>query len=175
MNEQMTAFEADELLEKIGEHQKTINDAAFELDMFVSRYEEKICRARTLFMEKTAAARLEIANLEEQLRRYAADNLPENSKTINLPSGQLSFRKRRPKFYFDDLSEVSGTDERLIQLVKANAPEFVKTKVTETADWASLKKNLHFDESGVYLTETGQILEGIHAQEFPDEFTVTTA
>ena len=87
----------------------------------------------------------------------------------------MSFRAQAPKFFFEDMKEVSGADERLIKFCKDNAPEFVKRKVTETADWAEMKKRLIVNGENVCMAETGEILEGVRVQEYPDKFTVATA
>ena len=71
-----------------------------------------IFEADEILENKTVRDRQEIALLEEELRRFAADNLPENKKSISLPSGTLSFRKQPPKFYLD--GKELGNDERLV-------------------------------------------------------------
>lgn len=169
-----TVFEADEVLSQISDLNEKINAAESERDTFIEIYQSKIARANEQCDAKTVRVRQEIALLEESLRRFAADNLPEGKKSISLPSGKLSFRKQPPKFFFDDLQEVSGYDQRLIDFCKDNAPEFLKTKVTESANWAELKKRLILCGDHVCFADTGEILEGVHAQEFPDKFTATT-
>ena len=174
LTEVTTKIEAEELLEKIARHKAAIKQAADERDAFIAHFKDKIQRAHDIFKQSTENARNEIVFAEELLRRFAVDNLPEGKKSINLPSGKLAFRAQPPKFFFDD-KEVSGNDPRLIDFCKGNAPELVKTKVTETADWAEMKKRLIVNGEQVCFADTGEILEGVRVQEFPDKFTVATA
>ena len=169
-----TVFEADEVLSQISDLKEKINAAEVERDTFIEIYQAKIARASEQCDAKTVLVRQEIALLEESLRRFAADNLPEGKKSINLPSGKLSFRHQAPKFFFGD-KEVSGNNEQLIEFCKANLPEYVKQKVVEVADWAEMKKRLTFDEGKVFFADTGELLNGLTVQEFPDKFTVATA
>ena len=168
-----TKIEAEELLGKISRHKAAIKKAEDERDAFIAHFESKIQRAHEIFNQSTENARNEIAFAEELLRRFAAANLPEGKKSIDLPSGKLSFRKQAPQFFFDDLKEVNAYDPRLIDFCKSNAPEFVKRKVTETADWSEMKKRLSFDGGKVFFSDSGELIEGLTAQEFPDKFTVT--
>ena len=169
-----TVFEADEVLSQISDLKEKINAAESERDTFIEIYQAKIARANEQCDAKTVRVRQEIALLEESLRRFAADNLPEGKKSISLPSGNLSFRKQAPKFFFGD-KEVSGNNEQLIEFCKANLPEYVKTKVIESADWSEMKKRLTFDAGKVFFADTGELLSGLTVQEFPDKFTVATA
>ena len=171
--EKMSVFEADEILEQIAALEAKIKAAEQERDTFVEIYRSKIMRAVELCEQKTVGDRQEIAILTEELRRFAAENLPENKKSISLPSGSMFFKKQCPKFYFNE-AEAGGGNEQLIEFCKTNAPEFVKQKIVETVDWAALKKRLSFDETGVYFGDTGEMLVGWTVQEFPDKFTVTT-
>lgn len=164
--EQMTAFEADEILCTIAELEAKIKAAESERDTFIEIFQSKIMRAVEQCEQKTCKDRQEIAILTEELRRFAAGSLPENRKSIHLPSGTLSFHKQQPKFRYEEA--------QLLEFCKTNAPEFVKVKTTETADWAELKKHLTIDEGKVFFNETGELIDGMTAQEFPDSFTVKT-
>ena len=116
----------------------------------------------------------QIAQLTEQLRRYAEIHLEDGKKSLNLPSGKLAFRKQAPRYFFDDLKEASSKDERLIRFVKHNAHEFLKVKVEESVDWLKFKSKLVPNGADVFYEETGELIEGLHAQILPDKFTVTT-
>lgn len=171
MNEEMTKLEADELLEKITEYEAKIKAAEDERDEFIQHYQAKIQNARDICERATAPARREIAILTEILRRYAASNLPEGRKSIALPSGTLSFHKQFPKFFMDG-REANGNSKALLDYAKVNAPEFVKT--AEYVDWSGLKKKLAADDENVYYTETGEIIQGLRMQTYPDTFTIKT-
>lgn len=172
--EQMTVFEADEILVQIADLEAKIKEAEQERDAFIEIYQAKIMRVVELCEQKTVGDRQQIAILTEELRRFAAESLPENRKSIYLPSGSMSFKKQQPKFYIGE-TEVNGGNEQLLALCKVNAPEFVKQKVIETADWAELKKRLIIDDGKVFFEDTGELIDGLTVQEFPDKFTVTTA
>lgn len=172
--EQMTVFEADEILEQIAALEAKIKAAEQERDAFVEIYQAKIMRAVELCEQKTVGDRQQIAIFTEELRRFAAENLPENKKSIRLPSGSMAFKKQQPKFYIGG-TEVGGGNKQLIEFCKAVAPEFVKQKVIETADWSELKKRLIIEDGKVFFEDTGELIDGLTAQEFPDKFTVTTA
>ena len=175
MNEELTKIQADELLEQIAEFEAKIKTAEDERDEFIAHYEAKISKARELCEKSTIPARQEIAVLTEVLRQYAAANLPENRKSIKLPSGTLSFCKKHPKFFIDG-REVDGKSKPLLDFAKTRAPDYLKTKVEEYVDWAGLKKLLTFggDDGGVYFADTGELIDGLQVQTFPDDFTVDT-
>lgn len=171
-----TAIDADELLEKIAEHEKTIAAAEAERNAFIERYQDKIDKAREICESKTAAERETIAFLTEQLRRFAETQISDKKRSVQLPSGTLSFRKQAPKFFFDDLSEASGKDERLIDFVRQHAHEFLKVTYVESCDWAEFKKRLAISDTGeVSYTDTGELVEGLHGAFLPDKFTVKTS
>lgn len=123
--------------------------------------------------DATIPARQEIAALTEALRQFAAANLPENKKSIELPSGMLAFNKKHPKYFFGG-QEVNGKSKALLDYAKVNAPEFLKTKVEEYVDWAEFKKKLTYAGNVVFHSETGEAIDGLSVQTFPDTFTVTT-
>ena len=158
--DEMTKIQADELLEQIAQYQAQIKAAEDERDKFISHYEMKIANANDICEEATEHARQRIAELTEVLRRFAAANLPDGRKSIKLPSGTLKFRKTEPK-YFINGREASGKSAELLTFAKANAPEYVKT--TEYVDWSGLKR---------FLQETGELIDGMEIQEYPDAFKV---
>lgn len=172
MDNNMTIVEAEETLEKIAELEKVIRGNEQKRDALIAHYQEKIQSAETICDRDSAQARVEIALLTEQLKRYAENNLEGNKKSIALPSGKLAFRKQPTRFFFDDMKEANSTDARLVAFAKASAPEFVKT--TEYIAWNELKPKLTIDGEDVYYAETGELINGLHAQVQPDKFTVTT-
>lgn len=168
----MTIVEAEETLGKIAELEKVIRGNEQKRDALIAHYQEKIQAAETICDRDSAQARVEIALLTEQLKRYAENNLDGNKKSIAFPSGKLAFRKQPTRFFFDDMQEARSTDERLIKFAKANAPEFVK--ITETVAWDKLKQKLVVDGEEVFYNATGELINGLRAQVQPDKFTVTT-
>lgn len=165
-------FEADELLEQVASLRKKIEQAESARDAFCEIYLGKIERAKAICEEETLRDRQEVAFLEESLKSFALKNLPEGKKTIALPSGRLSFKKQPPKYYLDGV-EVTNTNEKLLKFCREKAPEYVKQKVIETADWSNLKKQLVITGNEAVMRETGELIDGLTVQEFPDKFTVT--
>ena len=158
--DELTNLQADELLEQIAELQVQIKAAEDERDEFIAHYQAKIERARDICAKATIEPRREIEVLTEALRRYAEANLSEGRKSIRLPSGTLSFHRQYPKYFIDGRA-ANAQSPALLTFAKANAPEYVK--VTEYVDWSGLKR---------HLQETGEYVEGLEVQEFPDAFTV---
>lgn len=173
MNEEMTAIEVDELLERYAAIEKAIASFEQKRDSFIAHYQAKIAKAEKICEDECKSAKAEMALIAEQLKRYAEVNLPDGRKSINLPSGTLTFRKQSPRFFFDDLKAANGKDERLIKFVKHHAFDCLKVKVDESVDWTKFKSRLETTENGdVYFADTGEMIEGLHAQFLPDKFTV---
>lgn len=171
--EEISPLEADELLEEIAKHEAAIKEAETERDEFIARYEKKISAAEHICEITTKESREKIALITEKLRRFAEINVTDKKRSVSLPTGTLAFRKQAPKFFFDDLKEVQGKDERLIAFVKHNAyDEFLTVKVEESVNWLKFKSKLVIDGDAVIYAETGEIIDGLHAQFQPDKFTV---
>ena len=114
--EQMTVFEADEILTQIADLEAKIKAVETEREI----YQSKIMRAVEQCEQKTVRDRQEIAILTEELRRFAAESLPENRKSIYLPSGTLSFHKQQPKFRYEEA--------QLLEFCKANGRNLSKSR-----------------------------------------------
>lgn len=170
--EEMTVIDADNLLEQITTLTAQIKVYEDERDALISHYKGKITVAENICAEQTREPREEIAALTEQLRRFAQNRVSDKKRSVKLPSGTLAFRKVQPKFYFDT-HEVNATSERLIQFVKQSAPQFLKVKSVESADWANFKKQLVIDGDSAFFKDTGEIVDGLTVQQFPDEFKLS--
>lgn len=172
-----TKIEADETIEQIKNLQSQITAAESERDEFKAHYNAKIAAAEIICANKVDTLQSQIALLTEELKRFAQANLPADKKTIALPSGTLKFRKSAPQFFYDDLKPVSNTDARLIKFVKHNAHDFYKVTYTEAVDWAKFKPKLKISDDGtaVFFEDTGEVIDGLHAQRLPDKFEVKTS
>ena len=170
--EEMSKVEADELLEEMRQCEEQIKAAEAERNTFKARYEQKILNAEHICELATKEAREKITLITEQLRQFAGVHVTDKKRSVSLPTGTLAFRKQPPRFFFDDLKEASGKDERLIKFVKHNAHEFLKVKVEESVDWLKFKGKLAISDGVVSYAETGEIIEGLHAEFLPDKFTV---
>ena len=170
MNEEMTKCEADDLLVKIAQCEAAIKAAENEREEFTAHYQQKIFKAAELCEAKCKPLRQEIACHVEMLRRYAQENIPGGRKSLEMPSGKIFFSKRYPKFYDADEREITNKSKPLMAIVKEHFPQFVKVTQEESVAWGDFKKCLAIDGEQVYFAETGEVIEGLHAQTFPDEF-----
>lgn len=84
-------------------------------------------------------------------------------KTIKLPHGTLKLRTQQPEFIRDD--------EKLLQWLKQNGMnKFVK--VIEKPEWGELKKKTQVVGDKVVLVDTGEVIEGVTAEQRPPKFSV---
>lgn len=107
---------------------------------------------------------------QSMLKPYAEEQLAGGkAKTLKLPSGNISFRAV-PTEFFSGGEKVKKDDPRLIDYVKSAAPDFLK--IEESVNWTDLKKTLTITASGQVVTEDGELLSFITAQELPDSISV---
>lgn len=107
---------------------------------------------------------------QAKLKPYAEAQLAGGkSKTLKLPSGNISFKSVDAEF-FSGGEKIKAENEKLIEYVKSAAPDYLK--VEETVRWGELKKTLTVTANGQVITEDGEILEFITAQELPDSISV---
>jgi len=92
-------------------------------------------------------------------------NKAKTNEEYKLPSGKLVQ-------HYDDLKLEANQDE-LLSWAKESAPEYVKTKTTESVAWSDLKDKLRIvDAETVINEETGETVPGVHVIEKPGEFEV---
>lgn len=169
---ELSELEVEELLSRLGELNANIAAAKERCNAFVNHYTAKIERAQSLFTAETAGDRAEIADITARLERYTLSHITGKKRSIQLPSGSLQLTRQQPKFIIGGQS-AANNNPALIELARRLDTELVK--VTETADWAELKKRLKTDDEGnVYLKDTGEILSDMRAEVQPDKFTVKT-
>jgi len=101
---------------------------------------------------------------ESVLYFYALELKKENPKlkTHKLPFGQLQFRKKRPKWNYDD--------KKLLNFITSNYGELVKIK--ESVDKRKLKQVTKVVGDKVVVKDTGEIVEGVEVLERDEEFQV---
>lgn len=107
-----------------------------------------------------------VSFFEDKLKAYFSMVPHKESRTqssYQLPGGKLVYKHQAPEMVRDDA--------QLLPWVKQNRPELVK--VTEAVDWAGLKKSLTIAEnSGMAISEDGEVVPGITVSERPDVFKV---
>src|SRR5690625_439582 len=99
------------------------------------------------------------------LAQYAADKKAEDPKfkSLKLPNGNFGFRKRQPKWNYDN--------EKVVQaLEKAEMNDLIRVK-KEPAK-ADIKKAFAVNDGQVINPQTGEVIEGITIEEQADSFTL---
>lgn len=119
-------------------------------------------------LKKAAEIRDNLVAWAERGLRSFLDVAPvKKSKTqisYELPSGKLVLKQQAPEYTRDD--------DALVPWLKENGmTEMVKVK--ESANWAELKKKLKEGPDGTMVTEDGEIVPGVKAEEREPKFTVT--
>lgn len=113
----------------------------------------------------------EIAVLESQLADYAANNLPDGKRSVQLQNGRIQFRKQAP--LITDADGNSPAKSKLVlQFVKHTAPDCLK--IEESVNWAKLKGKIAIDGDCVLFADTGEVIDGLHAQIQPDKCIIET-
>lgn len=101
---------------------------------------------------------------ESMLRHFTETELAgTKKKSIKLPDGTLQIRKQSPKYTYED--------EILLEWIKLNKPNYVKTTTKETVDKALLKKE-NIVDSNNHMIIDGKIVEGVNIIEQEDKFDV---
>ena len=151
---------AEWCLKKIKEHQD-------EITKWTAHYEAE--KRRAVISHENA-----IFRLEGELRSFFVlkdqEGLTRQTKTqtaYNLPSGKIFIKRQNPEFERDDAE--------IIDWLRVNAPELIKTK--EEVDWAAMKAAYAFDAEGNMTAvneETGEIINipGVKAKTRDDVFKV---
>lgn len=87
----------------------------------------------------------------------------KTQESYQLPGGKLVRKQQAPEYQRDEAA--------LLPWLKQNAPELVK--VTETPDWAALKKQLVIAPDGETVAmEDGEIVPGVKAVQRPEVFKI---
>jgi len=123
----------------------------------IAAYEARIEKADNKLVQDTGY-------LEHMLRGYfeiVSKKVSKTQATYQLPSGSL-------KVKFGGISYTKD-DSKLVAWLKTNADQFIK--VTETPDWAGLKKSITV-ANGQVVDENGEIVDGVVAENKPDTFIV---
>lgn len=153
-----TDSQADWAIEKIAE-------AKAEYERLVAVCDERIAQFEARKQDAEAAYTQTLSYMSGLLSDYF-DTVPHKTtktqETYALPSGKLVFKRPAKKPVKDDSA--------LLEWVKANAPEYVET--TEKTRWNDLKKRL-MESNGRYIDmETGEVVDGVRAEEEPGKFEV---
>lgn len=146
--------QADWAVRKIAEHRAEI-----------SKWEEHFRKQ----MDKISATeQASIDYLTRLLKDYFVTVPHKTTKTeesYKLPSGKVYMKEQMPKY-------IRNEDE-MTAWAKENRPELVKTTVTETTDWNTLKKaTTTLDDGSVVDSLTGEVIPGVKAEMRMPEFKI---
>lgn len=146
---------AEWCLKRIAWHQKHKADALAFVESEKAKLDEYLAKVNS---EENGS----IEYFTELLKPFAMEQLQgSKKKTVNLPSGSLSFKKQSPEFV--------KNDEELLAFAKESVPEFVKIK--ESVDWGEMKKECIIAGNRL-VTKDGEIVQGVTVNERDDTFTV---
>lgn len=146
--------QADWAVRKIAEHKA-------EVEKWSNHFKQQMEK-----IENTENA--SIIYLTRLLRDYFATVPHKTTKTeesYKLPSGKVYMKAQQPKY--------TREEETLTAWAKENHPELVKTVVSESTDWNTLKKSTTTLEDGSVVDAlTGEMIPGVKAEMRPPEFKV---
>ena len=148
---------------------KELEDQVEEKEALAQR---QIDQVNSWLDKETSSLEKQINNFNNMLFEYAQKLREEDPtmKTHSLPFGKLQFRKRRPKWQYED---------ELLDTVKEKIPDAVRVK--EDVDKRTLKKIVKdsgnykiLDDGRVVNTETGEFVEGLKVVDRGESFKVKT-
>jgi hypothetical protein len=137
------------------EAQRLINVCQTKADEYqfkIQKYKEKLDK--------------DTSYLKGQLQQYFLTVPHKSSKTqetYKLPSGTLKLKYQKPKFVFDD-------EKLLMYFRQHNYAGYIQH--TFTPKWAEFKATIMVSGENVIDTVTGEVVDGVLAQERPAEFEV---
>lgn len=145
---------ADWAVRKIAEHRA-------EIDRWQAHYTRQMERVRV-----TEQASIDyLTRLLQDYFRTLPHKTTKTEESYKLPSGKVYMKAQQPKY--------TRNEEELTAWAKENRPELVKTTVTETTDWNTLKKATTTLEDGTVVDSlTGELIPGVTAEMRPAEFKV---
>lgn len=132
-----------------------IRQANEKKEYFQRYYEAKFAWLKALVEKKIEAQNNTIAFMEHLLEPYVEEQIVVNNsktKSIKLSNGVAGFRTVKAKFDVDD--------NKLLAWVKKSAPD--KVKITESVDWAALKKEIATTPEGKVITKDGEVVDGVN-------------
>lgn len=148
---------------------KELEDQVEEKEALAQR---QIDQVNNWLDKETSSLEKQINNFKNMLFEYAQQLREEDPtmKTHSLPFGKLQFRKRRPKWQYED---------ELLDTVKDRIPDAVRVK--EDVDKRTLKKIVKdsgqykiLDDGRVVDTETGEFVHGLKVVDRGESFKVKT-
>lgn len=139
---------------------KAINSKKEELKQVAK---EEIARIETWLENELKAYDNSEEYFNSLLTNYYIEEREKDDKfRLKTPWGAVSSRKQQPKFNRDN--------DKLLEWLKENdLKEYIQ--VEEKAQWGELKKNIKV-VSGQVVTEDGEIVAGVTAEERPEKINI---
>lgn len=144
---------------------KIIKEERNEADRVIALAKAEIERLHGKVIEYENSFDRRTANLKAMLLEYFGTvdkKTTKTQQTYDLVDYKLRLKKQNPEFVRDET--------KLTAWAKENTPELVKVK--ETTDWAALKKLTAVQGENVVFLGTGEVIDGITANEREDVFEV---
>lgn len=136
---------AEWCVEKIKEHKK-------EIEKWTAHYEAQ--KRRECMKHESAIIRFK-GKLRTFLDQKIKEGVTRETKTMpfvyDLPSGKIFIKRQNPEYDRDE-----GV---LIEWLRKNAPQFIKTK--ETVDWSGLKDSVSFENGKAFMVDDDGVINDV--------------
>lgn len=150
---------AEWALSKIAEEQKELQRMTMTIDSIMTEYQFKKQQAEKKYDEKTQWITSQLMNYFEKVEGKKAT---KTKISYSLPTAKLVKKIGGQEFNINDKEIVKWLKE-------SNRNDLVKVK--ESADWATLKKEVTIKGSSV-VTSDGEIVQGVEVIDKPDVFDI---
>ena len=129
--------------------------------------EREIARVREVAAEEKKSHERDIDWFQSHLAVYLNRLISEGraKKSLVLPGGKIALRSRGPKIEVED-------EATFVAWLHSSGHESL-VRVRESVDRAALNKAVSTEGTRVYLVESGEVLDGVHAD--PQEDSVSFA
>lgn len=170
----LSVEEINATLLQIRQHEQNISNAKTKRDQSVTYFQRFIANADHIFELETKEDGVAIELLKQKLKAHFDADPPKGRKSYQCAAGSFGYNRAQTKYFFNG-SEAKADNKELARFcVESGRTQFIKVK--EYLDWASLKKNLDFDDPDVVvMADTGEIIDGLRAEKTFSVKTLETA
>ena len=149
---------AEWALRKIKEKKADMERYMSVCDEMIAEYEAKKKDAQERYEQETAYFKTQLAQYFETVDKRKT----KTQEVYELPGGTLRKKYLAPQY--------KRNNKKLVEWLKESGKRDL-IKVSESADWANLKKSITVKD-GMVITEDGEIVEGVEVIERPPIFEV---
>src|SRR5699024_5145336 len=145
---------------------RKIRDLKYQIEQNNALATAEIDKIEQWQQEVNSSAQDSIDYFQGLLAEYAMQKKKDDPKfkTMKLPNGRFGFRKRQPKWNYDD-------DAVLRALEKANLDDFIRVKKTPSKD--DIKKAFDVVNGKVISHDTGEVIDDITVVYQDESFGLT--